>query len=338
MLTASQMMHAIDGRKVSPDCSDRDAFDCWVCGGKATRGMPVRKWMGANFTGQSRVRAIKSDTVCEACVVVMSGKPPDTERMYSHLVEGTTHVRVNKGQKPTIREFLRRSHAESWFAAIADSGQKHVIPWAIVHGAGRGGTAMFEDKLVHLPRTEEGWSILDRMTDLLTAGATKEEIGSGEYGPRAWSLCAEGIRAFERDFGGERGGHWFELVVWLAQRDEAIVAARLEAEKEQKKEAKRAQRGGKGKAARPDGGRAVGTARGVSPDAGGERAEALGSTSRPDATGRANRDKSGGVEHRDLPVAEGRGAQFDLFGSDHGVERGGVRKAVRNRVARPGRS
>ena len=105
-------------------------------------------------------------------------------------------------------------------AAIADSGKKHVIPWAPLNPAGcpaGQGRVMFEERLVMLG----DWTLVDALSGLLTAGATKDEIERGAYGPGAWTrLGAAAIRDFERTWSGSRGGGWFALAVGLAQRDE----------------------------------------------------------------------------------------------------------------------
>lgn len=311
--TPSQIAHRIGGSKAHELASDRDPFTCWVCGGRATRGALRWQWAGANFTGQNRVRCPDSDVVCEACIVVMAGKPPNTERMWSHLVDGDEHVRVNKGQKPTIREFLRREHRATWWAAIADSGKKHIIPWCPLNAAGQsGGRVLFEDALVMLPRDAGGWALLDEIAGLLTAGATKEEVSRGEYGPRAWQLVGERLRAFETARGSLRGGSWFDLAVWLAQRDEAAVAERLEAEKAakaaKKKEAKANDGRRKGKAANANGRGAARTPKRVPADARVQRAQALGPDPRPDARGSAVLGEPGGVANDHDPDAATGGA------------------------------
>lgn len=267
--------------------------------------------MGSNYTGQNRARCPSSVRVCEACVTVMAGKPPNTERMWTHLVEGSTHVRANKGQKPAIRDFLRRSHSEPWFAAIADSGQKHIIPWCTVNASDQpGGSVLFEEALVELPRDARGWSLIDEMTSLLTAGATKEEMATGAYGSRAWSLCSSELRSFEDRRGTLRGGGWFDLALWLAQRDEDKVAERMAAEKaatKAKKEAKSATRGtGKRAAANADGRGRDRAAERVPQDARMQRAETLGPDTGPNEVSSSVECESRGVaDDDDANVAAG---------------------------------
>jgi hypothetical protein len=206
--------------------------------------MPRSSWNGASFTGQSKVRAPASQWVCEACVWICSrlspvpGRPPaegkklgGNFRNYSHLFERAesgriSYVNASKGEKPVILAFLRRRVKEGlWFAAVADSGQKHVIPWAPINGAGDRGSVLFDDQTVQLPDAA-GWSLVDDLRALLTAGATKEEIGDAQYGAGAWTRCRAQIEAFEARWQGHRHGAWFTLALWLAQRDEAAVAER----------------------------------------------------------------------------------------------------------------
>jgi len=302
----SQAVYRIGKRSPHPECKDVPEFPCWVCGYKSTRGMFRWKWSGQLFTGQNKARCPISDYVCEACAVVMSGKPPDTERMFSHFVEGDSWLRINKGKKPAMREFLRRSKTLPWFAAMTDAGQKHVIPWSPMNMPGEPGVILFEEQLVHLP-DEAGWELVDQIADMLTDGATKEEALPGQWGSRAYSLLGrERIEVFEERWGGERGGSWFELAVWLAQRDEAKVEARMEREKAasaaKKAKAKEAERGGKqrgkGKASDVDRGGDTRLAKRVSAHARVQRDEALGPDSGPAPSGSEVVGESGGVVHR----------------------------------------
>jgi hypothetical protein len=306
MLTASQIVHRISGAKANPICGPFAEFTCWVCGGQSMRGIVREKWMGANFTGQNRVRCIESRHVCEACVSVMAGRPPDTERMWTHLVEGDKHVRVNKGDKPEMRAFLRRGHSKPWFAAIADSGKKHVIPWAPINPPSfkSGGAVMFEDMLVQVPPTFE---LVDAMSELLTLGATKEEIERGDFA-NAWQRCAPELRAFEERHGCHRGSPWFVLAVWLAQRDEERVAARMEKEKADAAERKR-----QGKAAKPERRSAARNPSGVPQNKRIKPVEALGHDPGPNACVGKDDGKPGGVAVVDVPVAPAGRPQLSLF-------------------------
>lgn len=146
------------------------------------------------------------------------------------------YANASKGQKPLIREFLEREHAAPWFCAVANSGQKHVLPYAPINSPGRAGHALFDEVLVTIPGDT---SLIGELCHLLTDGATKEELERGDYRPQTWiRIGRDRLRAFESTHGRRRGG-WFSLALWLAQRDEESVALRIkeeQAEFEAKKE------------------------------------------------------------------------------------------------------
>jgi len=228
--------------------SERDSFCCYLCAGESLVGELTSYWMGANFTDQNRSRNPIGKFVCSACLFVtsriteVSGRPAKEGkkfggcfRNYSHLAEGSEYTNASKGQKPTIREFIEREHSEPWGAAIADSGQKHVIPFTRMNYGNHttAGVVMFDEAEIQIPSDV---SLILHTCYLLTAGATKDEVLSGDYRIATIERCADTVREYEREARCHRGGNWFELVVWLAQRDESAVAQRLEDEKAAKKE------------------------------------------------------------------------------------------------------
>lgn len=229
------------------DCIVTQGEPCWLCASPWGRGQLVDKWNGKSFTGQNRVRSPGSLYVCEPCVHVCSriapvpGRPPKPGkkfggnfRNYSHCYDAGDYVNFSKGEKPAILEWLRKPKRGPWFCAIADSGQKHTLPWVPVNpGGGVVGLVLFDETTLRLPAE---LSLVATMASLLTAGATKEEITSGNYRAQTWMRCRADVEAGERTFAPERGGSWFGLALWLAQRDEEKVRARLKKEKEAKRE------------------------------------------------------------------------------------------------------
>lgn len=224
-------------------------------------GRPAGKCKGCDGTGQVTNVAKKGKTrnsqvgdLCPKCEGSGQASAGGNFRNYSTLYEsgwnapalpdGTVmpgYLNASKGEKPLVRAFLERRHEGTWFAAIADSGQKHVVPWAPLNAPGKGGLVIFEETLVRVPRSLE---LIEAMTALLTAGGTKDEIIDGEYRPNTWNRCQEAIEAFESKHGKLRHSGWFNLAIWLAQRDEEQVAVRQEQEK-QILEAKKAPKGAK---------------------------------------------------------------------------------------------
>jgi len=243
--SGSQIVHAFVGSQPVEHCAPLlTAVHCWLCGAPALRGIARAEWMGAMFVGQNRVRDAASMNVCEGCVYVCArlspvpGRPPKEGkqlggnfRNYSHLwTEAGGYANASKGEKPVILEFLRREKRGAWFAAIADSGQKHTLPWVPINPDGGPGRILFEERELELPRPA-GWAMVDDLASLLTAGATKDDVRRGDYSPGAWMRCPVEIRAFESQWGEDcRGSGWFDLALFLAQRDEDTVQARMTAE------------------------------------------------------------------------------------------------------------
>jgi hypothetical protein len=243
-------------------------------------------------------------------------------RNYSHCYEqgwaspafgdggpaGIGYINASKGEKPAIRAFLARQHEATWFAAIADSGQKHVLPWAPLNASGRAGRVLFDEQIVSVPDDQ---SLVADLATLLTSGATKDEIARGDYSARAWHLCGEQIRTFERAHSSERHSAWFGLACWLAQRDEEAVQRRIDAEKEE-----RDRRKNKGRSAHKDSGGSAGRARRVSREPKRERAQALGPDPEPAARSSTNDIDAGGMGDPAVPESGTRGTeQLSLFGS-----------------------
>ncbi len=350
MISASQLCHRVCGSPVIDDCLDHAEEPCAICGGCSSSGVPIAAFIGPTMTDQASFRAPHGAHACAACAFVRArfspvpGKPAAPGKSegprwsnFSHLYDDGTHVPASKGEKPRILAFLRGPKIGAWFAAIADSGQKHVLPYTPVNPAGaRRGRVRFEERNVTLPDAA-GWAIVEDAAALLTAGATKDEIARGEYGQRAWSLCRSPIEAFEGAHGRLRGGDWFALALWLSQRDEADVAARIAAEKEAKRGS--GKRRAKGAAADAAGGDAAGDPERV-PASGSEPAEALGPAAEQSPVSGAASVDSGRVGHDAVPwLAAADAEQLGLFGAVGPEPRGAGRRAARDARrggARPG--
>lgn len=274
--SAPQIVHASAGAPAMEECAPASGV-CWQCGGEVVRGVALARWLSDSHGSHTRVSMPTSDVVCEACVFVGSrtspvpGRPPQEGkqfggnfRNYSHFGEsgddGAWSVaNASKGEKDVVRSFLTRPRRGAWFCAVAETGQKHVLPFTPTnHRGDGGGRVAFDDRLVSVPDPRTLDSLIRRTTALLTAGATKEDVESGDYSDRSWSLCEDMIREYERDNARIRGGGLLALVVWLAQRDEAAVQSRMAAEKEVRAAARQAkgrrdadETGAHGGAARP---------------------------------------------------------------------------------------
>lgn len=220
----------VAGRKQSP------SGGCYLCCGVTPFCVSVEKWMGDGFTSQTLARCPWSQHVCEACAYVTSRVSPvlgreakegkkfgGNFRNYSHGHDETGYRNWSKGEKPGIREFLDREHAEPWFLVVGDSGQKHTLPFARMNGPGRAGVVLFDEQTIDVPADV---SLITEITTLLTLGVTKDEIGSRDYYARSWKESRSEVDAFEERNSSARGGGWFTLALWLAQRDNEEHARR----------------------------------------------------------------------------------------------------------------
>lgn len=314
VMTPARTLFTLAGSPPQDGC-DAPTLGCPVCAQPCERSMPYARWQGATFTDQDKLRGHGlSNRICESCVWVHSwvvppghappepGKKGVNLRLFWHAYDERGYVYGNKGSKPALRDWLRAPKVGAWWCAIADSGQKHVIPWTPVnHGASQ--TVRFEQRNLAIGE----WSLVDAMTGALTAGVTKGEIESGMYTPRAWQLAESHVRALMSH--SERGGGWWELALWLSQRDEAAVADRMAAEKETRD------------ARRSEGGRSKG--RGSSGDDGdaervparrGKRTQALGPATRPVPPRAADVEHGGADGDCAAPRPASLRAQLGLFG------------------------
>ena len=301
--TPARILHALAGAPQIDGCIEREGT-CWLCGEETSRSAPLKKWSGAGFSDQNKRRGPADAThVCEACVWATSWvQPPGMEppppgkrglnlRLFSHLYDAGEYAYLNKADKPQILAWLRAPKRGPWFATIADTGQKHALPWAELNlHSGLGGLVLFEEDDVALPEAETGWSIVDDAIDLLTWGVTKDELASGTYSARSWAACREELLAFERTHGQLRFSAWFRLATWLSQRDEEELKRR----KQHGTTYGRASRKAPSKDSRGDARPARSVSRGRS-----ERAEALDADRGPDACGDTHELDPGRVGKRD---------------------------------------
>lgn len=258
----------------SPPVEGSDALPpgsvCATCGFPAVRGMPMRKWSGAESLILDKLTAPGSPYACEACVFACAWIAPPgrtakegqsrgpAPSQYSHLIvtdnagKVVRYANASKGEKPVILGWLRERFAGPWWLVIADMGKKQLIPWAQwnLSTTGAGATVHLDDEAVSVGDL----ALPGAMAEMLTLGATKASMERGDYASGEWARCGEALRAFERTYGHWRGSGWWRMSLWLAQRDEDAVAERMAEEKatrEAKKTAeKEAQKAAKAKPAK----------------------------------------------------------------------------------------
>lgn len=126
---------------------------CAMCGRRVEESAPAKKWLeGKSFTDPSHLRA-RSDRVCEACAWAVTGKGMDQIRMWTVLARtdrvlpasntkaafAADHVHfTSRADMRAVAATLARPPEGPWLVAVAESGQKHVLPYTPVNsGTGR---------------------------------------------------------------------------------------------------------------------------------------------------------------------------------------------------------
>lgn len=201
---------------------------CYLCGctSPALLGRDRLEWMGGNFTDQNKVRIYDGSHVCEHCIWACSWVAPPGLRgtgargprltQYSHCYDARGWRWFTKAEKPAIRQWLREPGKAPWFAAIADSGKKHLLPWTPINHGGVRGVVRFEESVVTLG----DWRLVDEMATLLTAGVRKAELESWDFETRTLVAHAEAVRDFCSRWRSEHRGRWYALALWLAQKED----------------------------------------------------------------------------------------------------------------------
>lgn len=167
----ASILHAIAGAPALDGAIDLPpGCRCWLCARTMSRGVDRVRWEGANFQNQNTAREQGAAYVCEPCAWVCSWVPPPgivtppgkkglNLRLFSHFWHAGEYRYWNKADKPAMRGWLRAPKQGPWFAAIADTGQKHVLPWTPISYGPRG-RVRFEERDVWLPDAA-GWEIGD---------------------------------------------------------------------------------------------------------------------------------------------------------------------------------
>jgi hypothetical protein len=192
-------------RRDSLPAQDRPGT-CTVCGAHVSQTVPARLTAGNKTFTDQHLLAARSDVTCYPCAWVMAGKPPHALRMWTVACAPGRDLgpcnpkqvitdRPRPGLLLTARDDMRQvarllcsPPAGPWCAAVAETGQKHTLPWTPVnHGGGRWQVRMDQADVVSDPA--EFAALLSRSAVLRKAGFTGDEISSMD--PNVAKLTAE---------------------------------------------------------------------------------------------------------------------------------------------------
>lgn len=231
--TASQMVWRLAGRP-SVEGGDDVGVECAMCGRDAQITFAARKALGTNYTDHYEMARRDSDRVCDTCVWACSGKPPNTLRMWSVLARPDRPVPTSHPKAPCGSEHLYLTARNDmraivntladppdgvWLVSIAESGQKHHVPYAAVN-TGRGQWCVRMDGLDVTATPADFRRVFSQVVALRHAGFAADEIETlapirHKFTPdtlQLWRECAAVLRPW-------RAGALMHLCCFLPNKD-----------------------------------------------------------------------------------------------------------------------
>jgi hypothetical protein len=216
---------------------------CYLCGEPATHPLVLQK----TFTAHSSCKAPSSDKMCDRCNTSING----TEKMLwywnenknqwsrlwgrslSRLYQGKTlmspvitgeHTEKNL-TLPIVSSLATRIEIRQWLLdppeppftiAIAESGQKHILPWAQEGYSRDHFPVQFELDSLWISRNQLK-DVLSSYETLMTLGFSKTEINSGDYHSDRLMAALLTYEPHEEKVAQHRGSRFLQLVSHVAQ-------------------------------------------------------------------------------------------------------------------------
>lgn len=185
---------------------------CYLCGEESPTGTGVRTKdaLGPGFTDHDKCARVDASHVCVPCVWMISGKPPETFRLWSVVYRADrlaapsnpkatlehgphTHC-TSKSDITEIVDVLLSPPDAPWLCALAESGQIHILPWSTIN-RGRHWTVLYER--VRIDSDSETFAeVLYHASALLAAGFIREDVESLD--PHPSKLVKHGIEVWRR--------------------------------------------------------------------------------------------------------------------------------------------
>jgi hypothetical protein len=200
---------------------------CKFCG-QASEGLAFEKWVKLTFTDFDKLQV--GEIVCNDCLFFfdeasaelaerMNKEKPQRMRNYSHFIVNGEWTPLSKGNKAQMRELLLGDVFPE-LAAIADSGQKHIVFRATRNTTGsKAGWVQFEEQKLYL-KPDELRGLLAPVEKLYEE-FSKVEIESGDYaGYRILKFGMYRWLELENQIKAMRGKAIFSLALFLAQRSD----------------------------------------------------------------------------------------------------------------------
>ena len=221
---------------------------CYLCGKPATLPLQLKD----SFTAHSVCKVPTSSMMCDLCNAAINGDEKQLwywneskgkwspiwgrslSRLYQgeHLLSPTIEgERTEKGKTfPVVSDLSTRAQMRGWLLnppappftiAIAESGQKHILPWA-QEGLDRNYVPVqFELESLWIDRAEFA-DLLGHFEALMGLEFSKTEILSGEYHSDRLMRAIGQYLPHDDAVARYRGGRLLQLVNHVAQKPEAL--------------------------------------------------------------------------------------------------------------------
>lgn len=219
---------------------------CYLCGKPALHPLKLKN----SFTAHSSARCPTSTQMCDRCYRTINGDwqivfyfntnkqawSKTFSRAFSWLflgdklerplIEGertdgknTLLIAANLLTRAEIRGLLLNPPEPPFTLAIAESGQKHILPWAREAHSRDHFPVQFELDTLFLNRAEFA-ALIEAYESLMVLDFSKTEIDSGDYRSDRLMKCLIQWETLEEKITGYRGTRLLQLVSYVAQRPE----------------------------------------------------------------------------------------------------------------------
>ncbi len=199
---------------------------CRFCG-RISHGELFSNWVKPTFMDWDKL--LPGEIICSDCAFWFEEKSeelarrvgkekPQRMRNYSHFIVDGQWTPLSKGNKRGMRDLLLGDPFPE-LAAIADSGQKHIVFRATRNErGGKSGWVQFEEQSIFVNQRRLR-ALLDIM-DLFLSVFSKKEIRSGDYaGYRIIKFGLGKWEKLEKLLRVQRGNPLFSLAVFLALKE-----------------------------------------------------------------------------------------------------------------------
>jgi len=212
---------------------------CYLCGKPGNQPLSLKD----SFTAHSIAKCPDSKYLCDRCHWVIPLRcwyfNPNKnawsklfsrnwswlfqgEKLLSPVIEGTRGE--GKEELPIVSSLATRAEIRDWLMnppeppftiTVAESGQKHLLPFAQEALSRDYFPVLFEMDIVYI--SDSFKSVLGQFEALMGLGFGKTEILTGEYRSETLKSCLEQWDKIESSLAHQRGSRMFELVSHVAQ-------------------------------------------------------------------------------------------------------------------------